>query len=813
MLTNFIKIAIRALLKQRIYSIINMLGLSIGIASCLLIVLYVSHELSYDQFHTRKDRLYKMALERKYPNHATNYAVIPHSFADVMVTDFPEVEATVKMGGPFNDVPVIYHPTESEERVFEEDFIMAADSNFFNIFSFKIIQGDPDKVFTNRSELVVTQETAQRYFGNDEPIGKVLHFFGQDFKVSGVCENIPQNSHFRFNVLIRAERNTFGRDPNFTGFDSHVYVLLQPGADASALEAKFPAMVDRYAASAIEQELGKSWEDYKKEGNGYRYFLQPLTGIHLDPTNIEAKITPGGNIQYVYFLSGIAILIIVIACINFMNLATARSAERSREVGVRKTLGSMKTQLVYQFLTESIILSCLSTLTAVLIVSLILPYFNELVDRQFSLSFSPMIIIELIALSLVVGVLAGSYPAFALSSFNPAMVLKGSFSGNRKGVGFRNTLVVFQFFVSILLITGTLVVSKQMQFMQSKSLGYNKDQILIVERLFTLGERMETFMDEVRELPGVDNAAKSFALLGRQRDFFGAFYLPEGNTEVLTVKSMVIGDELAATVGFEFVEGHGYSRETNDSLSIMLNEAAVKALGLSNPVGKKIYQVQRAANGTVNVQLTIIGVIRDFNFQTLRDPITPLAIPSIETFGGGGVYAYARINASDLSNVVASVEEKWKTFVPDQPFKYQFLDQNLAAQYESEKTAGATFAVFSGLAIIIACVGLFGLTAYTALQRTKEIGVRKVLGASVPGVVLLLSRDFTKLVLIAFVLAVPLAWYIMSNWLQGFAYRIDLGIGIFFLSGIITIIIAWVTVSFQAVKAAMANPISSLRSE
>lgn len=817
MLKNYIKIALRSLLKQKVYTIINVLGLSVGLASCLLIVLYISHEFSYDQFHEKKDRIFKMALERKYPNHATYYAVIPHSFAEVMVSDFPEVASTIKMAGPFNDVPVVYRDEKNEEKRFEEDLIMTADSNFFKVFTFKFLKGDPAKAFTTRNDIVITEETANRYFGTDDPIGKIVSFFGQDFKVSGVSENVPVNSHFRFNFLIRSEPNNFGNGgnaPNFTSFSAHVYVELRPGADAGALEARFPEMVDRYAAAEIETELGKSWEDYKKEGNGYRYFLQPLTSIHLDPTNIEAKIAPGGNLQYMYFLVSIAVLIIIIACINFMNLATARSAERAREVGVRKTMGSLRGQLISQFLTESILLSVFSIILALAIASLTLPYFNTLVGKQLIIDYSLTFFIVLIGIAVIVGFLAGTYPAFALSSFNPISVMKGNFSSNKTGTLLRNGLVVFQFFISIVLITGTLVVTEQMTYMQNKSLGYDKEHILVVESVFALQDKVPTFIEELKAQPNVESAASSFAMLGRQRDFFGAFYMAEGMTEVLTVKTMVIDDDFSQTIGFQFAGGMGFSKDIDDSLSVILNETAVKTLGLTDPLGKKISRVQRTPNGAVNVPLTIVGVIKDFNFQTLRDPITPLAIQNTENFGGGAVYAYARIKGANMPEAISQIESKWHALAPPgQPFKYQFLDENLMAQYEAEKTAGKVFAVFSGLAIIIACVGLFGLTAYTAGMRTKEIGVRKVMGASVASVVMLLSKDFTKLILIAFGLAVPLAWYLMNNWLQEFAYRIELGAKVFLFAGLIAVLISWITVSYQSIKAAIVNPIKSLRSE
>jgi putative ABC transport system permease protein len=812
MFKNYLKIAFRSLIKQRIYSIINILGLSTGIASCVLIVLFVTDEFSYDSFHKKADQIYKVVLERKYPNHSTNYAVIPHSYAEVMVRDFPEIEEAVRMGGPLENVVVNYKNHHDEVKQFEES-IMAADSNFFGVFSIALVKGDAKKVLMNKNNLVITASTAQRYFGQEDPIGKTMHLLNQDFNVTGVCEDIPENSHFKFTFLIKWDDDFFGGKINFTGFSSHTYIVLKPGAQPRALEAKFPKMVDTYAAAQIERDLGKSWEDYKKEGNGYRYFLQPLTSIHLDPLNIEAKMRAGGNINYVYFLMGIAALILVIACINFMNLATARSAERAREVGVRKTMGSMKGQLVSQFLIESVLLSCAATVLSLVIVYFALPYFNSLTDKHILFPLNARMLLNLLGIAVLVGFLAGSYPAFVLSGFNPVVVMKGKFTGSARGSWLRNGLVVFQFFISIVLIVGTLVVIEQMEYMQGKSLGFNKEQILVIERTFALNEKQQTFIDEIDRMPDVENAAGALSLLGRQADFFGAQFMPEGSSEILTTKNTAIDDDFAKTVGFEFVEGHGYSKETNDSLSIILNETAVKAMGMQDPIGKKLSQVQRTPNGNVNVFYTIIGVVKDFNFQSLRDPITPLTVQSTESFAGVRNYAYVRVKGKNIPTVISQIESKWKTLAPEQPFKYLFLDDNLNAQYAEEKRAGEVFGIFSAIAIIIACVGLFGLAAYTANLRTKEIGVRKVLGASVLSVVVLLSKDFTKLILIAFLLAAPLGWYVMDNWLQGFAYRVNLGASVFFAAGITALLISWITVSYQSIKAAIMNPIKSLKSE
>ena len=814
MLKNYLKVAFRSLIKQRIYSIINIFGLSIGIASALLITLYVQYEFSYDKYLTNTDTIYKLALERKYPNHSTYYAIVPHSYSEVIASDIPEIKQVTRLTPPNNNVLVTYKNSRDEKKSFEENFVAAADSNFFKVFQIPFAKGNAEGALTKPNDLVITATTAKRYFGDEDPIGKTLDIDGGNFTVTGVIQDLPENSHFRFDFITNISAIDFYRRENYTGFSAHMYLELNPGSDAKAVESKIPRLVDTYAAAQIERNLGKSWSDYKKEGNGYRYFLQPLTSIHLDATNIEAKMEPGGSISFMYFLISIAVLLVVIACINFMNLATARSAERAREVGVRKTMGSQKGQLIAQFLAESTLLSLIATGLAMVIIQLVLPSFNELTEKNLNLQLSFFFVIGLLGVALFIGFLAGSYPAFVLSGFNPVVVMKGNFTGNKSGNWLRNGLVIFQFSISIVLIIGTLVVRQQMQYLQSKSLGFDKEQMLVVERAFVLGrEKVKTFVEEVRKLPEVRAAAGSRALPGRQGDFFGIQFQPEGSSEILTTKSMVVADDMAETLGMELVEGNWFSQNTNDSLHILLNQEAVKTMGLKNPIGLKLLNVQQRREGNVTISYTIIGVVKDFHFQSLRDPITPLVMLSTEFNGGNFGYVMARIKAGQYASAIAAMEARWKTMAPDQPFHYLFLDENFNANYKAEQQGEKLFAVFAGLAILVACVGLFALSAYTAHLRTKEIGIRKVMGASVSGVVILLARDFTRMVFIAFLIAVPASLYLMKQWLEGIAYRIDLSVGVFLIAGVITIMIAWATVSFQTIKAAIINPVKSLKSE
>jgi putative ABC transport system permease protein len=815
MLSNYLTIAYRNLRKQRVYGIINTLGLATGIASGVLIALYVTYEFSHDRFWKDSDRMYKLALERKYPDHTTHFAVIPHSFADAMKSDFPEVEAVMVLSGPFGNT-VVAHEDQSGELIYvDEENLQAADSAFFRFFSVRLLKGDSATVLTKPGEVVLTKETADRYFGTDEPLNKVISFLGRDFIVTGVCENIPENSHFDFDFLVSRATFPWINRIDYTSFTSHVYIRLIPGADPTALETKLPKMVDTYAAGQIEKELGKSWEQYKNEGNGYRYYLQPLTSVHLDPTHLESRMKEGGNLIAVYSFTGFAALILVVACINFMNLSTARSAERAHEVGIRMALGSTRRQLRYQFLFESVLLSLLATVVALLMVYLTLPYFIELVDRPLTLRPGGIFFAALLLLAVATGLLAGSYPAFVLSSFNPALAMKGTLSGSQRGAWLRNGLVVFQFVVSISLIVGTLIVREQMRFLRNRPLGYDRDRILIVERLTSMSPpARETLVGELRRLPGVESVCTSFTLLcNNGKNMPGRQYKSRLSSEILTTRNMLADDSMQETLRFRLVSGQWFSTDVNDSLNVILNETAVRTLGLSDPVGQKIDYFISGAEATS--EQTIIGVVEDFNFMSLRDSVTPLAIQSIEAYGETTArYAYVRLSDESIPDLINTVGAKWKELAPELPFKYMFLDESLRMLYRAEERNGRVLQFFSVLAVLIACVGLFGLAAYGVNLRTREIGIRKVLGSSVLQVVVLLTKDITRLVTIAIAVASPFSWIVMKRYfLDSFAYRIPRGAGIFLIAAGMALLIAWITVSYLSIRAALGNPVDALRSE
>lgn len=816
MLKNNVKIAVRSLLKQKVYTFINILGLAVGVASCVLIVLFIQNEFSYDRFFKDHDRVYRMSLERIYPNHSTYYSTIPHSFAGVAKQTFEDIEEAT-IASRFPDVELTYKNQREEEVRFDEEMILAGDSAFFKVFDFPILKGKTENLLSIGSEMAVTEEFAKRYFGKEDPIGKLIRVGENlEFTVVSLLKDLPTNSHFKFSAIVSNVAFPFLQQENFTGFSAYTYFKLRNGADPKSLEANIPQLVDKYAAGQIERELGKSWEEYRKAGNGYRYFLQPLNDIHLFPTYLEGQMKPSGNINSVYILIAVAFLILGIACVNFMNLATARSAERAKEVGIRKVMGSLRTQLMRQFLTEAVILSAVGVFLALVIVQFAIPSFNGLTERNLHFPFDITSMLAIIGIILFVGLLAGLYPAMVLSSFKPVDVMKGQFSGSQKGKWIRNGLVVFQFWISIILIIGTLVIRDQMKYMQQVPLGFDKEHVLVVERGFSFGpQNLQTFVEELRKMPEVESAAISFASPGKESTFFGIQFQPEGSSEILTTKSMVVADGASETLGLEIVAGKGFSEATNDSLYVLLNETAVKVMGMDDPIGAKLLETQNTPDGNITIARTIIGIVKDFNFISLRDEITPLVLQNTESFGAniGGQYVFARIKANETQAAIASIESKWKEIAPEQSFKFSFLDESLNNQYRQEHQTGRIFSIFSVLAIFVSCIGLFALSAYITSLRTKEIGVRKVLGASVGGVVVMLSKDFTKMILIAFVLAVPVAWWVMEKWwLQNFAFRINVNLWIILISGISVLAIAWLTVSFQSVKAALANPVDSLKS-
>lgn len=802
---NYFKTAIRSLLKNKAYSMMNILGLSIALACSAVIMLYIKHEVSYDKFYPEGDRVYRMALERIYPAHVNTYALIPSGFAEAVSNDIHEVEGASRIIGQANFRQVVKYL----DKTFEEAFIFIADSNFVELLGLEMVKGNPKTVLKNAGNAVITESIAKKYFGDSDPIGENMEIDGNPIEVSGVMRDIPGNSHFQFDFLVSGTGIQFLQNPNYLGFSSYTYLKLAEGADPGNVEAKFPALVEKYASGQIERQLGVSYDEYMKAGNGYRYFLQPIGDIHLH-SKLGAEIKPTGSILYVYLFLAIAVFILIIAAVNFVNLATARSTERAKEVGMRKVMGSSKGNLIIQFLTESVLVALLAYGLAMLLVQVFVPFFNNLAQQQLAFNLSDIGLMTFFAaIAILTGLLAGIYPAFYISALEPSVVMKGAFKTSSKGLWVRNGLVMFQFFISIVLIAGTLVVYKQMHFVQTKQLGFEKENVLVIDRANVINDQ-ELFRVRLLDLPEVGDAAVSSALPGGFH--FGVQFQIPGEQDILTTKGIVGDDHFLQTMGIKVIAGRGFSEDFNDSLSVILNKTAVTVLGLEDPIGAKLKRTDNGNNQPDFVEFTVIGVTEDYHFESLHQAVTSLAIFSTE----GQNFAQnisLRLSTVDMPHTLDKIKSVWAEFAPDQPFIYSFLDSELDALYRGEKVSANLLGLFAIIAVIIACVGLFGLVAYTINQRKKEIGVRKVLGSSVVNVVMLLTKDFAKLIAVAFAIAAPVAWMLMNSWLENFAYRINVEISLLVGAGLLAAVIAMLTIGYLSVKAALTNPVNSLKSE
>lgn len=808
MIKNYLKIALRSLIKNKAYTLINILGLSFGLGCCILILLFVQDETSYDTFYNNGEDTYRMVLERKYPNHVTNYAIIPGGFSEVLAEEIPEIKASTRLVG----FPNFSTTVKYEDQLFEEYYFFSADSNFFSILDFEILQGNASTALTRPNTVVITKSTAEKYFGAGNPIGKNLEVNGNPIEVVAVMQDVPENSHIKFDFLNSTTNLGFLNNPNYISFSSYTYLQLEPGTDKELIEFKLTDVVEKYASGQIEQNLGLSYAEYQAAGNGYIYTLQPIADIHLT-SNMDAEIKPNGNILYVYIFISIGVFILVLAGINFVNLATAKSAERAKEVGLRKVMGSEKKHLIFQFLTESTFITFISLILGIVLIQLVLPFFNDLAEKKlaFELFSNSFTIPTLLLFVLLVGVLAGLYPAFYISSLQPVEVVKGKFKSNSKGKWLRNGLVIFQFSISIVLISGTMVIYDQMEFIQNKRLGFDKENVLVIERSNVI-DQFDSFKNTLLALPYVQSVTSATAMPGD--NFFGSQFQKPGEADVLTTKSLVVDDYYFETMEIEISEGRAFSENFNDSLNLILNKIAAISLGLNNPIGATLSMNNPGQNGEIiTTNYKVVGIVDDFNFESLRTDITPLAIFSSESAFGFGGFTPIRFKTKNVQQAISDIEHTWKAYAPGEPFIYSFLENDLDQMYKSEKISGTILGFFSGLAILIACVGLFGLAAYMAFQRTKEIGVRKVLGASIFGIIVLLSKEFTKLIGLAFIIAIPVSFFLMNNWLENFAYRTELSIWTFIFSGLLALFIALLTVSWQSVKAALTNPVDSLNTD
>ncbi|MFL9483588.1 ABC transporter permease [Chitinophagaceae bacterium LWZ2-11] len=828
MFKNYFKIAWRNILRNKVNSTINIVGLAIGIASAVLIFIYIQDEFKYDKFFSKSDRIYMVSLDGNTGGQQFFSYNTPPTVGPALQQTFPEIESyarVYKMG----DEVISGIGEKNVPKNFTEKQLMAVDSNFFQVLDYPMVEGSVSDALVKPHSVVLTQAAAKKYFGNTSAIGKVLTFdeYLEPFTVTAVLKDLPGHSSLQFNMLIP----TSACPPvkrfswSWVWCQMHTFVVLRKdfAGDKNAiakLESKFPNMVKTQAANAFAR-IGKPLDEFYKKGGKWDFHLQPLKSVHLNSAGISSSIiNTMGSIKDVYIFACIGLFIIMLACVNFMNLSTAQATRRAKEVGVRKVLGSLKKQLIKQFLTEAMLFSFISAAIGIFLVALLLPLFNTVAFKAFTFGdiFSNGIWLFVVLLALAIGLLAGSYPAFYLTSFKPALVLKGSQFFKKSGIaGFiRNGLVVFQFTVSIALIVCTLVVFNQLKYTRNKDLGLQRDNVLIVPNVKKLDNEQQAFRQELTNIQGVETASLTSGVPARDFSQFTDFYVPdvtgvkENLAKDITLTSFLVDENFVPSLHFRLLQGRNFSKEYNDSTSVIVNEETVKKIGWTNPIGKFITYPGRG-----DQRFQVIGVVKDFNVESLRSDMMPFAFfhTSSKTYYMQRAFVVASLKEGNPERIIKQIEAKWKTFAPDVPFEYSFLDQDYEALYRSEQRMGTVFGIFTCLSILVACLGLFGLSVYTAERRTKEIGIRKVLGASVQNVVGLLSKEFIKLVLVAAVIAFPLSWWLMNKWLQDFAYRITIGWQVFLIAGCLGLLIALITVSFQAFKAAVANPVKSLRTE
>jgi putative ABC transport system permease protein len=819
MLKNYLLIAVRSLTKQKFYAFINVIGLATGIAACLVILLFIQNELSYDRHYKNADRIYRVNGEIKFGGNHYKLAVASAPMASTLVHGYPEIEAAVRFRARGS---YLVKRADHTDNIKENDVIWT-DSTFFKVFSVPVISGDASTALTEPNSIAISKKMADKYFPEGNALGQSMILDNRiNVKVTAVFEDMPKASHFHFDILIALAGLSEAQQTNFLSNNFNTYLLLKPGTNAKALEQKFPGFIEQYLGPQATAVLGEefSMTKFKANGNIWEYTLMPLTDIHLH-SDLTAELAPNGDITYVYLFSAVALFILSIACINFMNLSTARSANRAKEVGVRKVMGSLRSHLVRQFLLESILLSIGSFLFAIALAWGFLPIFNSISQKELLLPVTePMFYILLAGASVFIGILAGLYPSFFLSAFKPVNVLKGNVALGMRSGWIRSSLVVFQFVISIFLVIATLTVNRQLNYIQNKKIGFEKDQVLIVNDAYALGENIESFKDEVAQNSFIKSGSISGYLPVANGWRSDNSYWPEGGEptqeNMVGMQTWSVDYDYVKTMGMKIIEGRDFSADfASDSSAIVINQSALKFFNYEkDPIGKKVSTFNgNNPDGSPDrnslKSWTIIGVVEDFHFESLKQNIAPLAL-FLEKNDGTVIFRFEAANSRD---VITAVEKSWKKLAPGQPFQYSFLDEDFGHMYSSEQRLGKTFAIFASLAIIIACLGLFALTSFTAEQRTKEIGIRKVLGASVTSIVVLLSKEFGKLILIAFVLTAPLAWYAINWWLKSYSYKVEIGILVYITAGFFAFGIAWLTMSYQSIRAARNNPVTSLRSE
>ncbi len=812
MIANIIKVALRNLFKHFGYSFINILGLAIGLASSIFIFLYVINELTYDRFHEKSDRIYRVWILGNMPGTEMRHAVSSPPMMEAMLNDYPEVENAVRLhksgGWLVRTGDRKFHETEGE--------YLFADSTFFDVFSFKLLRGNPKTCLRDPRSIVMTEEYAKKYFGDADPLGQTLRIERDTnyYSVTGVMENVPVNSHIQFKMLGSLSTIERSRSTNWVNHNFYTYFVLAPGTDPVEFESRMQDMVVKYVGPLVEQFMGINLEQFEQSGNSYGYRMQPMTDIHLH-SNLQYEMEPGGNPMYVYIFMVIALLILIIACINFMNLATARSTTRAREVGLRKVVGSSRSLLIAQFLTESVFLSIFALITAVIIVYLLLPAYNNLIrlDLDFNIFSSTWTIPLLILFAVFVGLLAGSYPAFVLAGFKPVAAFKTETGGGSSKSFLRSLLIVMQFTVTIVILLGTIIVNRQLAYMQKKDPGFGKENVLIVHRSDALRQRIDAFKEEISQHANIVSAANATHV--PSYEYWQNAHWLEGwsRSDIFTLASCYVSYDYDRALDLEITDGRFFSREMGtDSNAVIINEATAKAFDIKDPLNTRF--MEPGSNGDPDRFYPIIGVVKDFHFESMHEEIHPMAIHFMP--GNWEGVLIIKLGDGNMQATVDFVKQTWEDFNVEHPFEYSWMDDNFDSMFETEKRTGQILLIFSLLSMFISCLGLLGLISYTTNQRTKEIGIRKTMGASVSIVMLILSKETFRLLGISALISIP-AYFGVRTWLQNFAYHIDFNVMVYsvvLIAVTLTVlIIALLTVSYNSYQAAVTNPAESLRVE
>jgi len=806
MIKNLLKHSVRALTRQKAYVLINVLGLAVGLACSIIIGIFIFHELSYDQFHEHKDRIYRVGLHGRISGQEIRGSFSSAPMGPALVREFPEVLNYVRLN-PWGETII-----KVEDSFFTQDFFVEVDSTFFDIFSFPLLKGEKSSVLNQPYMVVLSESTAKKMFGNEDPIGKMIKVGTGTtlYQISGIMADMPENSHIKANILGSFMTNTRANEQIWTNNSFQTYVMLHQSASMKAAEARFDSLVVKYVGPEIYRFFGITIEEFLSQGNAYNHFLQPLANIHLDPSVVGSQ-KPANDPKYLWIFGSIGLLIIVIAAINFMNLSTAQATKRAKEVGIKKVSGAERNSLVAQFLTETLILAFVALIVAILFVELALPWFNQILGIELKLSLwnNWHIIPILIIVAVITGVFAGSYPAFYLSSFNPVTVLKGKQSNSRSNIALRGGLTVLQFTISIVLISGTMIMYRQIRFLQNKELGFDKEHVLVLRRASALRGQTASFKEELKQIPGILAVSASTAVPGHNNNNNG--YQIIGRDDTYLLNTNYVDYDFLETYGMELSDGRFFDPSyPTDKEASVINERTVRNFLIDDAFQTRFYGGSLVSEELVTIP--VIGVVKDFHFESLRNEISPYMMRFREDEIQWG-YVSIRLAPNAPNDIVERIEKVWADFATNDPMLYFFIDKEFERLYMEEKRSARLAVVFTIIAIFVASLGLYGLTAFTVQQRTKEIGIRRTFGASITDIWLLVSKETCILICIATAIAWPLIYWVASNWLQNYYYRISLKPWDFLTAFVIAVIIAISTISYRTIRTASLNPSLSLRYE